>query len=117
MWLMIIIQILNGIDLPGHGPRKLPAPKMFVAVIVLWSIFGLLVDAGQARAAKIMAWAAVLVALLGPPLAAGVVPGANATGASPAGTTLLNLLKTISKNFGTTPTGTAVSPTQGGTVA
>jgi hypothetical protein len=67
MWLMIAVRTIGAIDLPGHGPRKLPAPKVYVAIIILWSIFGLIADAGQQRAAAIMSWVTVLTAaVMGP---------------------------------------------------
>lgn len=98
MWLMVVIQSMTAIDLPGHGPRKLPAPKVYVLVIVLWSIFGLMADAGLSKAAAAMSWVTVLTAT--------VVGQAGHIGA--AGTTLINFLNDIPKIFGTQP-----PPTQG----
>lgn len=95
MWLMIAIQTIGAIDIPGHGPRKMPAPRTYVAVVVLWSIFGLMVDIGWARAAKAMAWVTVLTALLLPN--------------SPSAKALIGFMKAVSSNFGTAP------PPQGAT--
>lgn len=92
MWLMIAIQTMSGIDLPGHGPRKMPAPKVFVAIVVLWSIFGIMADAGMGKVVQAMSWVTVLTALV----------------IGPAGTTLNNFLKAIAQNFGT-----ALPPGQG----
>jgi len=98
MWLMIVVQTIGAIDLPGnHGPgsktRKLPAPRTYVAVVVLWSIFGLLVDAGQRKAAVTMAWVTVLTgAVIGP-------FGAIAT----------NFLKTVAQNFQSAPPASGAS--------
>jgi len=85
MWLMITVQTIGAIDLPGHGPRKLPAPKAYVAVIVLWSIFGLMADGGFGRAAAAMSWVTVLTAMV----------------VGPAGKTFTNFLKLTGQTFGT----------------
>lgn len=59
-WLMIATQTITAIDMPGKGNRKLPAPRAYVAAIILWSIFGLIADAGGERAASAMAWVTLL---------------------------------------------------------
>lgn len=84
---MIAVQCMGAIDLPGHGPRKLPAPKVFVAITVLWSIFGIMADAGAAKQAAIMSWVTLLTAMV----------------VGPAGTTLNDFLKIVAQNFGTPP--------------
>lgn len=94
-WLMIALQTIGAIDMPGKGPRKLPAPRTYVAVIVLWSILGLVSDAGAAKAAAVMGWITVLT---------GAVVG-------PFGLTATNFLTTISSKFGVAPGGAPVSPT------
>ena len=102
MWIMIVVQTINGLDMPGHGPRKLPAPKMYVAIVVLWSIFGLIADAGQGRAAKVMAWAAVVTAMV----------------IGNAGNTITGFLKTIALNYGAGPFGQSQQQqSQGATTA
>lgn len=66
-WLLIAIQTIGAIDMPGKGNRKLPAPRAYVAAIVVWSILGLISDAGAAKAAAAMGWATVLTgAVVGP---------------------------------------------------
>lgn len=66
-WLMLAIQTIGSVDMPGTGARKLPAPRAYVAAIVLWSILGLISDAGAAKAAAAMGWVTVLTgAVLGP---------------------------------------------------
>ena len=67
MWVLIIGQTIGGVDLPGSGPRKLPAPRNYVAVIVLWSLMGLAVDAGSAglaRATAMFSWLVVLTGMV-----------------------------------------------------
>lgn len=91
---MIAIRTMGALDMPGHGPRKLPAPRVYVAVIVLWSIFGLIYDAGQARIANVMAWITVLTAMV----------------LGPFGPTAVQFLSYISSNFSNT-----TNPTPQGT--
>lgn len=40
-WAMVVVQTIGSTDIFTAGPRKLPAPKQFVAIGVLWSIFHL----------------------------------------------------------------------------
>jgi hypothetical protein len=113
MWLMVVIQTLNAIDLPGHGPRKMPAPKTYVAIIVLWSTFGLMIDAGLGRAASAMAWVVVLVSLVGKALPAGMSilspSGQLNANATPASQSLSKFLQVIASQFGTNPSSTPAS--------
>lgn len=70
MWIMVLIQTIGSVDLPGQGPRKLPAPRQYVAIVTLWSILGIVADAGSAgagRAAAMFSWLLVLAGtILGP---------------------------------------------------
>jgi hypothetical protein len=96
---MIVVRTIGAIDIPkfdaagqaSQGPRKLPAPKTYVLIVVLWSIFGLIADAGAARVAAIMSWVTVLTAMV--------------TGNT--GTVLTGLLKTIAQTFKITPSATS----------
>jgi hypothetical protein len=66
---MILLQTVGSVDLPGQGARKLPAPKQYVAIIVLWSILGFVADlnAGAARVASQFSILLVLAgAIVGP---------------------------------------------------
>lgn len=85
-FLMLAIQTIGSLDLPGNGPRKLPAPRVYVAAIVLWSILGLIADAGAEKAAAMMGWVTVLT---------GAVLG-------PFGVTITNFLFTVGNQFGPT---------------
>jgi len=122
MWLMIVIQTVGAIDIPGHGKpkkgengkllpeRKLPAPKVYVATIVLWSIFGLIADAGQGKAAAMMSWVTTLTAMVIGPFGGVLAGSTNAQGVFQSG-----LLQKISQIFGTAqPTSTNAS--QGATL-
>lgn len=113
MWLMITVQTIGAIDNPGHGhpgvgrdgkaaqvTRKMPAPKTYVAVAVLWSIFGLITDAGQGKAAVAMAWITTLTAMV----------------IGPFGSVGTKFLKTIADNFYTAPQQQGAT-TQGATLA
>lgn len=126
MWLMIVIQTLNAIDLPGHGKpgigpkghnrdnmvRQMPAPKTYVAIIVLWSTFGLLIDVGFGKAAAAFSWVVVLVALVGKAL-----PGVNIlnkdstlnSNATPAAQSITRFLKIVGDLFNPN-----VAPSSGG---
>lgn len=60
-WLMIAIQTITALDVtPAKGPRKLPAPRAYVAAVILWAIFGVIADAGGERAAAALAWMTLL---------------------------------------------------------
>lgn len=86
-WLMLAVQTIGALDMPGHGPRKLPAPRAYVAAIILWSIFGLISDAGGEKAAAAMGWVTVLT---------GAVVGSF-------GQTITDFLKTIGDQFNIAP--------------
>ncbi len=66
-WAMVLVQTIGSTDIFTPGPRKLPAPKQFVAIAVLWSI---LHTAGETRFARPAAHLSILVlltaAVLGP---------------------------------------------------
>jgi hypothetical protein len=64
LWLMVIVQTIGSVDLPGFGNRKLPAPKQYVAIVVLWSIFGFVADI-SASAGRVVAQLSVLTLLTG----------------------------------------------------
>ena len=86
-WVMVALQSMGSVDMPGSGPRKMPAPRSYVAIIVLFSTLHLVADAGAERAAGAMAWVTVLV---------GIVKG-------PFGDKLSNFFNTVADNFGIQP--------------
>jgi len=88
-WAMVILQTIGSVDTPGKGERKMPAPRSYVAIIVLFGTLGLFADAGYERAANVMAWVTVLV---------GVVIG-------PFGKTLSNFYNSIANQFAIPPPG------------
>jgi hypothetical protein len=64
---MFVLQTLGAVDLPGLGPRKMPAPRAYVAIIVTWAGLDLLADTGRARAASVVGWVLVLTSLVAGP--------------------------------------------------
>jgi hypothetical protein len=93
-WFMVVMQTIGSVDMPGRGPRKLPSPRAYAAIIVTWGILQMLADAGgerAGRAAKVTAWVIVLV---------GMVLG-------PFGTTFVNFLSNSATSLAPTtpPTG------------
>lgn len=69
-WFMVVMQTIGSVDMPGRGPRKMPSPRAYAAIIVTWGILQLIADAGgerAGRATKVTAWVIVLVGMvLGP---------------------------------------------------
>lgn len=66
-WLMIVLQTIGSVDMPGKGQRKLPSPRAYLAVIIAWSVLQLAVDTGYDRAASAVGWVIVLAGMvLGP---------------------------------------------------
>jgi hypothetical protein len=66
-WLMVIVQTIGSTDIFTAGPRKLPAPKQFVAIGVLWSIFHLFEGSRYERLFSSLSVLVVLAAVvLGP---------------------------------------------------
>lgn len=100
-WLMLAIQTITALDMPGKGPRKMPAPKAYVAAVVLWGIFGVIADAGGERAAAAMAWVTLL---------SGAVMGTM-------GKTLTDFLATVAKLFAVPKPPTTGSGGSGGGTA
>ena len=67
MWAMILIQTIGSVDLPGSGARKLPSPRAYVAIIVLWSTLTMLAETSASKFASRMAVALVFTgAVVGP---------------------------------------------------
>lgn len=66
-WVMVVAQTIGSVDLPGSGPRKMPAPGVYVPVLVVWSVLQLVADAGFERGARIAGWIIMLTgAVVGP---------------------------------------------------
>jgi len=98
MWLMVLIQTIGSVDLPGHGERKLPAPRAYVAIVVAYGILSLVADIpakGARRAASAMAWVMVL--------AAAVV--------GPFGTTIIDFINGVATKFAVNPGVQTSAPT------
>lgn len=69
-WLMVVLQTIGSIDLPNskNAPykvaRKLPAPKQYVAIVIVWATLHLLGDAGYGRPSAIAGWVMVLTGMV-----------------------------------------------------
>lgn len=85
-WLMIMLQTIGSVDMPGRGARKMPAPRQYVAILVTWLVLQVAagIGAGAQRAATAVGWLLVLT---------GAVAG-------PFGKQVVSLLTTVSQNFG-----------------
>lgn len=68
-FLMIAVQTIGSIDMPGKGKRKLPSPRAYVAAVIVWAILGLI----PGKAAAIMGWVTVLTAVVVGPFGKGVL--------------------------------------------
>ena len=92
-WAMVVLNTIGSIDPPGSGGRKMPAPRVYVAAVVLWSILGLVAEAGSNQA-RLAARLSYLV------LATGALIG-------PFGKKLLGFLEGIATNFAVAPSAEA----------
>ena len=97
-FLMLAVQTIGALDMPGKGKRKLPSPRTYVAAIVVWAILGLVSDAGASRAAAVMGWVTVLTATVVGPFSKGI----------------LNFFDTVSTKFIATPSDTGEGGATGG---
>lgn len=76
-WVMILLRTMGSFDLPGKGPRKMPAPAAFVPTIIAWLVLQVAADAGARRQATKLGWLIVLVALVLGPFGKLVIKVAN----------------------------------------
>lgn len=68
-WVMILVQTIGSVDMPGSGERKMPAPRQYIAILLTWLVLQLIagISAGAARATAALGWLLVLSGLvLGP---------------------------------------------------
>lgn len=65
-WFMVLLQTLGSVDMPGSGPRKMPSPRAYLAVIVTWAVLMMIADTGESRARGSAAagWVIVLTGLV-----------------------------------------------------
>jgi hypothetical protein len=89
LWITLLLQTLGAVDAPGKGPRKLPAPRAYAAVLIVWTSLAFMADSGPvgARAARSMSWLLVLVTLV----------------LGPSGKILTGFLAAAARDYGTTP--------------
>lgn len=87
-WVMVIVQTIGSVDVPGSGTRKMPAPRQYVAIVATWLVLSLIagISEGAARATAAIGWALV---------ATGMVVG-------PFGRRVVSLFNNIGSNFNVT---------------
>lgn len=101
---MIVLQTIGSIDLPNskNAPyavaRKMPAPKQYVSIVVLWSTLHLLGDAGYGRPAAIVGWVLTLTGMV----------------AGPFGTRFVSFLQTVAQQFPVNPNAQTQTPQPSG---
>ena len=86
-WVLIAIQTIGSVDMPGKGPRKLPAPRSYIAIVLTWAILQVVADAGRQRIASALGWLIVLT---------GMVVG-------PFGTQVVSLFNSVANQYGASP--------------
>lgn len=93
-WVMVLVQTIGSVDVPGRGARKMPAPRQYVAIVATWVVLQLIskINDSTERAAAAFSWVIVL---------AGLVVG-------PFGQRLVSLFQAIAQNF---PAATPVTST------
>lgn len=112
-WVMVLIQTIGSVDMPGRGARKMPSPRDYVAIVVTWMVLMLISGISQQvqRATAAMGWLLVV---------AGMVLG-------PFGQRMVSFFKTVAQNFAIAPqtstsgssgpTGATTTPTSGRSVS
>lgn len=86
-WLMVFLQTMGSVDMPGHGDRKMPAPRSYVAILITWTGLNILASTGREHAAAVASWVMVLT---------GLVIG-------PFGSKLTGFLTSVANNYGIQP--------------
>ena len=100
-WIMVLVQTIGSVDMPGRGARKMPSPRQYVAILTAWLVLQFVsgINASAQRATAAIGWLLVL---------AGMVIG-------PFGQRLITLFNTIATNFPAVAptTGASTTPTPG----
>lgn len=78
-WVMVLLQTLGSVDAPGKGNRKMPAPRVYLAVVVTWAVLQILADTGRERAASVVGWAMVIAGITVGPFGQRVINLINST--------------------------------------
>lgn len=92
-WIMIILQTIGSVDI--RGPRKMPAPKQYLAIFAAWGVLQIIADTGRDRIARAGAWLFLVTAMV----------------LGPFGAKLVSLFSTVASSYGVTPASTAPTPT------
>lgn len=68
-WFMVLLQTIGSVDMPGSGPRKMPSPRSYLAIIIVWAVLQLLADTGKGRdrAASVAGWVIILAGAVSGP--------------------------------------------------
>lgn len=66
-WAMVLVQTIGSVDVFTAGPRKLPAPRQYVAIGVLWSILHMLAGSRFGRLAGHLSILVLLTAMVAGP--------------------------------------------------
>lgn len=79
---MILVQTIGSVDMPGRGPRKMPAPRQYVAILVTWLVLQLIagINASAERATAAIGWLLVLTGLVIGPFGRQVINLFNVVG-------------------------------------
>lgn len=61
-WVMVLVQTIGSVDMPGSGARKMPSPRSYIAIVVTWTVLFVAAGIGQQarRGATAFAWLLVL---------------------------------------------------------
>lgn len=65
-WVMVVVQTIGSVDMPGRGARKMPSPRQYVAIVVTWLVLMFVagINESTARATKAVGWALVLTGMV-----------------------------------------------------
>lgn len=87
-WVMVVVQTIGSVDMPGKGARKMPSPRQYIAIVVTWLVLMFIagINDGTARATRAIGWALV---------ATGMFVG-------PFGKRVISLFNSIASTFGST---------------
>lgn len=65
-WVMVVVQTIGSVDMPGKGARKMPSPRQYVAIVVTWLVLMFVAGINEqtARATRAIGWALVLTGMV-----------------------------------------------------
>lgn len=88
-WIMVVVQTIGSVDMPGKGARKMPSPRQYVAIVVTWLVLMFVagINESTARATKAIGWALVVTGMVIGPFGKRVVSLFNSIASSSSSTT------------------------------